>query len=326
MIELHVRQFDGGDTRCDGRNCAAASAAMAIWHGSAGKVRLTADQVRAQSGRSCVPGVHTRSGGLAIGDVVRVAQANGVAIDYGEIEGGYTRWSPPTAQARLSSGFGGIFLGDYDQVPAPFRQPGSTFNGDHSLYGHDYREDLPAYGRSRPEPTVCWHDTLRQARIRVPMGVLIAYWQKPDSPVRGFAGWVREAWLPDTSTEEEPMSIYARREIGGTFTIPAGKLVRFLRPTATGWEVAKTRSSTPTVSGRVAYVARLGRLAGTTLPSSLLLVDPAHSTYGGLYVSSADVDETDARVAAITQADVDAARAAGYADAKGKAARAVDGI
>lgn len=206
--DYHVRQFDGGATACDGRNCAAASGAMAVWFGTGGRVRLTSDQFRSLSGVSCEPGVHSQSGGLFISDVIRVADRYGVAIDYGGNDWGYTRWAAPEAALRLGTRWVGIFLGDYDQLSRAERAPNSSFLGDHSALAHDF-----------DGTTVCWHDPLRTAPIRLAIGSLLRYWQKPTSPVRGFAGWVRDNRLPDTSTEEPDMPIKATfRALAGTAT------------------------------------------------------------------------------------------------------------
>lgn len=179
MNDYHAIQMTG--TPCAPRNCAAASDAMAIYAGSGGIHQLTADQVRARSGVSCIPGKDTPSGGLYISDVERVAAMFDVVLDYGPGDVP-KRWHPSEAQARMSGPYGGIILGDYDQIPAPYRAPGSTFQGDHSAYAHAYRDS---------DKTVCWHDPLRAKPIRLPMAIFQRYWQKPGSPVRGYAGWVR---------------------------------------------------------------------------------------------------------------------------------------
>lgn len=191
MIDYHAPQMTG--SACQGRNCAAASGAMAVYQGSGGRVQLTADRFRADSHVSCIPGNATPSGGLFISNVIDVAHQHGVAIDYGRTAGGYTRWPSSVAKSRLSTGWGGVFLGDYDQVRAPYRAPSSGFLGDHSAFAHDYRTDLPAYANptAGPVPTVCWHDPLRKAPIRLPLTQLLRYWQKPGSPVKGLAGFVR---------------------------------------------------------------------------------------------------------------------------------------
>jgi hypothetical protein len=154
---------------------------MAVYAGTGGTTKLTADQFRARSGQSCVPGADTPSGGLFISDVIRVADLFNVHLDYGQPIP-YTRWTMVALTSRLAGAYGAVLLGDYDQVPNPYRQPGSTFMGDHSVYVHDYEDD---------DQTVCWHDPLRTAPIRVPLNVVQHYWLKPTSAVRGYAGFVR---------------------------------------------------------------------------------------------------------------------------------------
>lgn len=191
MTDFHAIQLTG--SACQGRNCAAASAAMAIAMGTRNAVQLTADQVRHDSHVSCVKGVDTPSGGLFISDVIRVGKMHNVDIDYGTND--FQRWSPAVLKPKLTAG-GGIILGDYDQIPAPYRAPGSTFQADHSSFAHDWREDVPPYGHTphpgdTPIPTVDFHDPLRNGPIRLPVSVLLKYWQKPGSPVKGLAGFVK---------------------------------------------------------------------------------------------------------------------------------------
>lgn len=108
--------------------------------------------------------------------------------------------------------------------------------------------------------------------------------------------------------EEEPMSMYFVKPTPGTFVIPAGKAVRFYKPSIGGWSVAKTRAAAAAASGPVPFTAWVTRQSGDTVPSSLLLVAASNATYGGLYVSTGDVTETFAPPPpALTQADVDAA-------------------
>lgn len=118
----------------------------------------------------------------------------------------------------------------------------------------------------------------------------------------------------------DTVSIYASKPAAGTFSIPAGKAVQAYRPVADGWAVAKTWTAQPTASS-ARYDATLGRLSGTTSPSSLLHV--ANGALAGLYVSTADVVETPDPVtppapdaSPFTQADIDAAIAADRAKAR----------
>lgn len=115
--------------------------------------------------------------------------------------------------------------------------------------------------------------------------------------------------------EGDPMAIYTLIPVEGRFTIPANTAVKAYRPAADGWAVAKTWPAGPASSA--AYDARLGRLSGTTQPSSLLRVSTG--ALAGLYLSTADVDEVDApRVddSPYSQADLDAAIAADRAKAR----------
>lgn len=48
MTDYHARQFDGGPVACDGRNCAAASGAMAIYFATGGRVALTVPEAAAR--------------------------------------------------------------------------------------------------------------------------------------------------------------------------------------------------------------------------------------------------------------------------------------
>jgi hypothetical protein len=179
VLDYHARQLTG--STCGSRNCAAASAAMGINAATAGTVELTSDDVRRLSGASCVPGAHSGSGGLYISDVIRVGRLFSVEFDYGrDPVSYYKRWSESEGVAKLSSGYGGVILGDYDQVPAPYRVS-TSFMGDHSTWVHDLRAGA-----------VCWHDPLRATPIRLPLDVLLRYWQKSGSPIRGYAGWVKD--------------------------------------------------------------------------------------------------------------------------------------
>jgi hypothetical protein len=105
-----------------------------------------------------------------------------------------------------------VCLGDYDQIPTWLdAQPG--FNGDHSVWIHDYRAS---------DDSVCWHDPLATAPRRVKWSVVVAYNQKPGSPVRGLAGFVRiVVALPPTDTEEPDMPGLDLRPLSGD--IAAGR-------------------------------------------------------------------------------------------------------
>lgn len=180
MTDYHVKQLDG--SKCAGYNCAASSGAMGLFW-QTGET-LTGAGFRTAAGVSCVPGVHSNSGGLFISDVVRVYQEHGAVIDYGAKDDppAYTRWAPPEMSRRLQAGFGGVILGDYDALPRVYRAS-STFLGDHSAWVHDHRVVLGV------EQTH-WHDPLRTAGLWIPISAVISYWQKATSPIRGYAGWV----------------------------------------------------------------------------------------------------------------------------------------
>jgi hypothetical protein len=182
VTEYHVRQFDGPPHTCDGKNCACATGAMDIAYGTAGDPLLTADQVRTQSGVSCVPGAHSPSGGLFVSDIERVCRENGVSIDFGRDPGHPQprRWSWLEGVQRLEAGMWMHVLGDYDQMGPYSAQPG--FKGDHSSGVH-----IPA---GQKADTCCFHDPLRGKPIDLPMARLNLYWQKPGAAIRGLAGWV----------------------------------------------------------------------------------------------------------------------------------------
>lgn len=149
----------------------------------AGGPHLTADQFRAESGVSCVPGVDTVSGGLRISDVKRVAAAHAVALDYGAP----TQWPVTELGARLLAGEGAIVLGDAQDAPvAP--TVGVVY---HSAFVHD----LDAAGN------VHWHDPRLTVPYRVPLAKVVTYWESGASGQR-YAGFVVPAVQPP---QEEPM-------------------------------------------------------------------------------------------------------------------------
>jgi len=245
---------------------------------TAGGPRLTADQFRARSGVSCVPGAHSQSGGLFISDVVRVFAELGEEIDYGPVEGGYTRWAPPMLAAKLGTVFGAVLLGDYDALPSRYRAS-ATFLGDHSTWAHDYRAS---------DGTVCWHDPLRRAPIRIPISAALAYWQKAGSPVRGLAGWVRIAIAPpDTSTEEDMATVTIDRypePRGASGTNITGYLADGTTLTEATWSglvsgtavVERTDNRAPQGSGWVVGASR--PFTGYLLPAAALTIAPAPPT------------------------------------------------
>jgi hypothetical protein len=214
MTEYFVKQFDGGSTACDGRNCACASGATAVAFGSGGIHTPSADQFRTKSGKSCVPGVDTNSGGLTIQAVEATAKLYGIDIDYGEVEGGVTRWTFATIKSRITKGEGAVLLGDYDQIPAEIdEQPG--FNGDHSVFIHD--------GNATD---VCWHDPLGDKPRRVKWSVAEKYNQKPGSPTQGLAGFVQIAQEADMTIYSVPGEREATFKAGTSYRdAPTGKVI-----------------------------------------------------------------------------------------------------
>lgn len=193
MTEWHTYQLDG--TTCGKRNCAACSGAMGLYWQTA--EQLTGSQFRTEAGVSCIPGVHSASGGLFISDVIRVFEEHGATIDYGQNDDPplYRRNSPAEMPRKLQANFGGVILGDYDTLPVQYRAS-ATFLGDHSAWVHGYRVSLGV------EQTH-WHDPLRHEGIWIPISAVISYWQKPGSPVRGYAGWV-ELLLLEESDDMDP--------------------------------------------------------------------------------------------------------------------------
>ena len=225
---------------CQGKNCAAASAADAIFFGSRGGAELTADQVRKKSGMSCVPGVNSPSGGLTIAAVEDVAAEYGVDVDYGRAANSfYRRWLESEGRSRLGTYYGGIILGNYSRIPDPWRAKGSTFRGGHSAFCHDYREDMPDSHFGVIQPTVSWHDPLRPRPIRIPWDVVVGYWQQPGSDLRGFAGWVKipppagavyaSPMTDRTRVRYKTAAVHSSRTTGAASTTriikPHGKLV-----------------------------------------------------------------------------------------------------
>lgn len=204
MTDYHATQRTG--SACAPFNCAAASGAMGLYATSDGRVQLSADAFRARANVSCVPGVHSSSGGLFISDVVRVFESYGESIDYGKTEMGWTRWPAPELRRRLhEAGEGGVLLGDYDALPIEYRAS-ATFRGDHSVWVHDYRES---------DDTICWHDPLRLRPIRIPISAAVSYWQKPLSPIRGYAGWVT---IPNEEVETV-LRYKITSNVSGTVTV-----------------------------------------------------------------------------------------------------------
>lgn len=212
MTEYHVKQFDGGDRTCDGRNCACATGAMDIAYGTGGDPFLSADEVRDQSGVSCIPGAHSPSGGLYISDIERVCRKNGVAIDFGRVgnAGQPRRWTWTETLARLNAGMWMHVLGDYDQLGEFSAQPG--FKGDHSSGSH--KRPGQRAGTSH------FHDPLRSKPIDLPDDVLRRYSQKPGAEIRGLAGWVtiKEATMQSFTLVDGPAADIVVKDTGAYYS------------------------------------------------------------------------------------------------------------
>ena len=163
---------------------------MAVAFGSSDKHTPTSDEFRTRSGKSCVPGVHSDSGGLFIQDVANTAATYGVHVAYGGVR---------RTHAQLVSwckANGSVVLGDYDQLPLSLRVQ-DRFTGDHSVWVHDFRDD-----------TFCWHDPLDTKPQRVRSAIVSRYNQKVGSPTKGLQGWTVVLMTPpDTGTEEAVHSI-----------------------------------------------------------------------------------------------------------------------
>lgn len=186
MSEFHASQFIP-NTRCSPFDCACGSCGMSV--AFAGGPQLTHDQVRTESGVSCVPGIDTISGGLRIADVERVAKAHGVFVDYGrKADGTYTSWTRDALRQRLVAGHGAILLGDCQDAPVN-PTVGVVL---HSAFVHG----LDANGRTH------WHDPRLSQAYWITLADVITYWESFNGSVR-YAGFVAPDQAgnpPDTST------------------------------------------------------------------------------------------------------------------------------
>ncbi len=184
MPDYHEYQLD--DKTCGGRNCAACSTAMAIAFATRYAVKINGDRVRKLSGRSCTPqnppdAHHSRSGGLYISDVVKVAAHFHVPIDYHLDANDVARsWTRADARQRIQQlREGAIVLGHFGALPRKYRV--GSFTGEHSAFVHAYRAS---------DDTVGWHDPLRRSAIRLPWSALMDYWEA--GPYVRLAGFVRK--------------------------------------------------------------------------------------------------------------------------------------
>lgn len=231
MRDYHAIQMTG--SACQGYNCAAASGAMAAYFGTRGSAALTADDFRRRSGMSCVPGKDSPSGGLTIAAVESVCGAYGVSIEYGRAASSYyRRWNTTEIRTRLGTFYGAVLLGMYSSVKAPWRAHGSTFQGGHSVWAHDLRDDMGDSHDHVIQETVCWHDPLRARPIRVPWNVVYAYTQT-NSQLKGFAGWVKIPTQPG-ATYASPMLDrtrlrYDKLAVHNARTTGAASTIRIIR-------------------------------------------------------------------------------------------------
>ncbi len=251
MQDYHAIQMTG--SACQGRNCAAASGAMAVYFGTRGHAEMDADDFRHASGVSCIPGKDTPSGGLTIFAVESVCASKGVDIEYGRASSSYyRRWNMTEIRARLGTYYGAVLLGMYSSVPAPWRAHGSTFKGGHSTWVHDYRADLPDSSTHTVQPTFCWHDPLRARPIRVPDSVVLHYTQN-DSALRGFAGFVKVPAIPG-GVYASPMTDrtrvrYASAAVHSDRTTGAKSTIRVIKPRGKLVEVAMYMDGEPYGTG-----------------------------------------------------------------------------
>lgn len=240
MRDYQAKQMTG--SKCQGRNCACASGAMAVYFGTRGHAEMTADDFRYASHISCVPGADTPSGGITISAVERVCASKGVTIDYGRAATSfYRRWNMTEIRTRLGTFYGAVLLGMYSSVPAPWRAKGSTFQGGHSLFAHDCRDDKPDSHFGKVQRTYCWHDPLRDRPIRVPESVVVAYTQST-SPIKGFAGFVKIPAIPG-GTYAKPMTDrqrtdYATVAVHNARTTGPASTTRVIRPKGKLVEIA----------------------------------------------------------------------------------------
>lgn len=202
VSDYHVTQYDG--TTCGSRNCAAASGAMAV--AFAGGDQMTAKQFRLESGISCSLGVDTVSGGLRIVDVMRVAQAHGVLLNYG----GLQSWPATALRARLAIGQGAIVLGDCQEAPV---SPSLNV-----VYHSAFVHGLDGSDRTH------WHDPRLSAASWQPVSKVITYWEGMDHGMR-YAGFVAANQIvtpPESDTDpiqEDPMAAIVIDQLG---SLPAG--------------------------------------------------------------------------------------------------------
>jgi hypothetical protein len=257
---------------------------MGLAAGSANLIRITADEFRKRANVSCVPGVHSASGGLFISDVIRVFESYGLSIDYGKTAlGTYTRWSAPTLAFKCTNNaFGAVVLGDYDALPIQFRAS-RTFLGDHSAWVHDFDPKAK---------DICWHDPLRLHPIRIPISAVLSYWQKPTSPVRGYAGFVKIIPpLPDTDTDMDQYTLIEKFTSGvGTFTIPANTQVEGFKFDPMTGTIGPRKTWTPQPQASIGHFDAYMETTVTRGDPFLRCVD---GFFEGYYIASSQVSFTE---------------------------------
>lgn len=111
------------------------------------------------------------------------------------------------------------------------------------------------------------------------------FWQYQGSPLDSN---VFNGTLEQLRGQQVEMGIFVRRDTPGTFTIPAGQVVRGWVPDGDGWRVVKQwPASTQPSSARYDY--SLSRLSGTASPSSLIHVSEGY--FATMFVATSEVDE-----------------------------------
>lgn len=180
MTDSQLLQFDG--TVCGTRNCAAASGAMAVRSKTRDADQITPQQFRNESGRSCdkmdpPDATHSRSGGLYIGDVVKVCAAHGVQIVYARDQ------TIEQLRANLALGGGAVVLGDCQDAPIQ-PTPGVVY---HSLWVHGFRDG---------DDTTHMHDPRLTSAHWVTLAAVERYWRS-GAAAEMWAGSVADVAQPD---------------------------------------------------------------------------------------------------------------------------------
>jgi hypothetical protein len=238
VTDYFVTQLTG--SRCAGRNCAAATVAMIVAYGTNYAIRPTSDGIRSLSGASCVPGVHSPSGGLFISDDIRCARHYGVSQNWNlDVNGQAHAWPSEELARRCGPGLyeAAQVLGRYGSLPSTLRI--GTFTGMHSMKVHNYHVG---------DDTFCVHDPLRKRPIRMKRKYVLAYWfggspkglagftPWPSSAFRRMSrsGYIHSAATPSRSTRltaiaaGEKVYVIARLT-GATYTVDGVKHTSWLK-------------------------------------------------------------------------------------------------